>query len=39
VYPMRIADYLTRKIKVGGILSAFALDHALELEHRNLRSV
>ena len=37
VYPMRITDYLTRKIRVSGVLEEFAKNRGLEWKHRDLR--
>lgn len=37
LYPVRVADYLTRKIKVGGILDNLVKEHNLELKHREQR--
>ncbi len=37
LYPVRIADYLTRKVKVGGILDQFAKENELEPRHRERR--
>ncbi len=37
VYPVRIADHLTRRIKVGGILEKAVLEHGLAPKHRDLR--
>jgi hypothetical protein len=39
VYPMRIADYLTRRLRVSGILSEFARSRGLEGKHRNMREI
>jgi len=36
-YPMRAADYLTRKLKVGGVLADFAGSEGLEDAFRNQR--
>ncbi|MFH1836232.1 MAG: DNA double-strand break repair nuclease NurA [Methanobacteriota archaeon] len=37
LYPVRIADYLTRRIRIHGLLEEFAKKGGLELQHRNLR--
>jgi len=37
IYPLRIADYLTRRVKVGGILDRFIRENGLELKHRERR--
>jgi len=37
LYPLRIADYLTRRVKVGGILDRFIRENRLELKHREMR--
>ncbi|MFH0861410.1 MAG: DNA double-strand break repair nuclease NurA [Candidatus Altiarchaeota archaeon] len=37
LYPLRIADYLTRKIKAGGILDEVVGVRGLALKHRELR--
>ncbi len=37
LYPLRIADYLTRRIKVGGILEKFIRDKGLDLKYREMR--
>ncbi|MFH1788254.1 MAG: hypothetical protein ABH834_02590 [Candidatus Altiarchaeota archaeon] len=39
VYPMRIADYLTRRVKVNGILEEFALSNNLEGMYRARRTI
>lgn len=39
IYPMRIADYLTRKVKANGVLVQFAQKHGLEDKYRNRRSI
>jgi hypothetical protein len=36
-YPLRIADHLTRKIKVAGILDEIRAKHGLEQKYRELR--
>jgi len=37
LYPLRIADYLTRRVKVGGILDGFIKENGLEPRHRDMR--
>ena len=37
LYPIRIADYLTRKVKAGGILDTFVKDNDMEPMHRDMR--
>ncbi len=37
LYPLRIADYLTRRVKVGGILERFVRENELEPRHRERR--
>jgi len=37
LYPIRIADYLTRRIKAGGILDTFAKENEMEPRHRDMR--
>lgn len=37
IYPLRIADYLTRRVKVGGILDSLVAEKDLELKYRELR--
>lgn len=37
LYPIRIADYLTRKVKAGGILDTFVRDNEMEPRHRDMR--
>ena len=37
LYPVRIADYLTRGIRVSGLLDRVAAERNLELRHRELR--
>ena len=37
LYPIRIADYLTRKVKTGGILDTFVRDNEMEPRHRDMR--
>ena len=39
IYPLRIADYLTRKIKIHGILKDFAGNSNLKAQFRDLRQV
>ena len=39
IYPVRIADYLTRKVKANGVLAQFAQKHGLEDKYRNRRSI
>ncbi len=38
IYPMRITDYLTRKINAGGILEKAASENNMLLQYRELRS-
>ena len=37
LYPIRVTDYLTRKLKVGGILDSFAQEKGLDLKYRDMR--
>lgn len=37
IYPLRIADYLTRKIRIGGVLKKLAEENDLELRYREGR--
>jgi hypothetical protein len=37
IYPLRIADYLTRTVKVGGILDEIVAGNNMELKYRELR--
>jgi len=37
IYPVRVADYLTRRIKVGGVLDDLAEKHNLPQKFRELR--
>lgn len=37
LYPLRIADYLTRRIKVAGILDQIIKDNGLDLRYRYMR--
>jgi len=37
LYPVRIADYLTRRVKAAGILDTFVKDNDMEPRHRDMR--
>ncbi len=37
LYPLRLADHLTRRIKIGGILEQFISDKGLDLQYRDMR--
>ncbi|VVB54429.1 Uncharacterised protein [uncultured archaeon] len=38
IYPLRVADYLTRRIKVGSIIKETAREHNLDLQYRDVRT-
>jgi hypothetical protein len=37
IYPIRVADYLTRKVKIGGVLDSLIEAAALEPKYREMR--
>ncbi|MCX6694693.1 MAG: DNA double-strand break repair nuclease NurA [Candidatus Altiarchaeota archaeon] len=37
LYPLRLADYFTRQVKIGGILDAIVQERKLDLKYRELR--
>lgn len=37
LYPLRITDYLTRKIKIGGIIDEVIRNNGLDLKYREMR--
>jgi len=37
IYPLRVADYLTRRVRVGGVIDGFVLEKGLERKYRELR--
>ncbi len=37
IYPLRITDYLTRRLKIGGILDNLIAENELDPQHREMR--